>query len=82
MTQVERIIEYMKRNGSITQVDAYNDLGCTRLPARISDIKSMGIGINKVMETTKNRYGEKVSFARYSLKESKEDSSTVHETVL
>lgn len=80
MTQVERIIDYMKRNGSITQIDAYNEIGCTRLPARISDIKAMGVGIDKVMETRENRFGEKVSFARYSLK--KEDSTAVHGTTL
>ena len=60
-TQVDRIIEYMNRYGSITPVQAYADLGIMRLGARIFDIenstdpKYRGIKIIHEQETAKNR---------------------------
>lgn len=69
ITQCDRIIEYMKKHGSITQLEAYLDIGCWRLASRISDLKNQGYPIKREMETVKNRYGEKVLIARYSLAE-------------
>ena len=65
-TQCEMILRYMRTHGSITTFDAY-DRGCTRLSARIADLKKRGHLINKTMETGKDRYGKPVTFARYSL---------------
>ena len=67
MSQCKRIVEYMERHGSITQIDALREFGCMRLASRISDIKRQGVSIKRTMETSKNRYGESVSYARYSL---------------
>ena len=67
MTQCDRIIDHMRKYGSITSMEAINSFGCTRLPARISDIKKQGYAVVKEMETGKNRYGEKTSYARYRL---------------
>lgn len=66
-TQNERIIDYMKQFGSITQIDALKDLGVMRLASRISDMKSMGIPIVSTVETVLNRFGEKTYIKRYSL---------------
>ena len=66
-TQCDRIVKYMQDFGSITQLDAIKDLGVMRLASRISDLRNMGIAITKEMETAKNRYGEKTSYARYRL---------------
>ena len=72
-TQVDKIIEYMNRYGSITPVQAYADLGIMRLGARIFDIenstdpKYRGIRIIHEQETSKNRLGETVTYARYRL---------------
>lgn len=66
MTQKERILEYIDRFGSITQKDAFNDIGCMRLAARISDIEADGIAIARVQETGKNRFGETTHYTRYS----------------
>ena len=57
----------MKDYGSITAAEAMSEFGCYRLAARISDLKNEGYEINRVMETGKNRYGDSVSYARYSL---------------
>lgn len=66
-TQCERILNYIEENGSITQLDALREFGCMRLASRISDLKRQGVPVIRKMETSKNRYGEPVSYARYSL---------------
>ena len=66
-SQCERILNYIEENGSITQMDALREFGCMRLASRISDIKRQGIPVKRIMETSKNRYGESISYARYSL---------------
>ena len=38
-SQCDKIVEYMKKYGSITQLQAYVDIGCVRLPSRIYDLK-------------------------------------------
>lgn len=57
MTQTERVLMYMR------------DLGCMRLGARVYDLKREGYNIRRDMETSKNRYGEETSYARYRLVE-------------
>lgn len=69
ITQNDRILNYMKDYGSITSAEAMQDLGVYRLASRIHDLRDMGIGITKEMETSKNRYGESVSYARYRLED-------------
>ena len=66
-TQRDRIEQYLIDFGSITQLEALQDLGVMRLASRISEMRKNGIEISKEMKTAKNRYGEKVSFAKYSL---------------
>lgn len=53
--------------GSITAMDAIREFSCTRLAARIDDLKRMGYKISKTTERSKNRYGEPVNYARYKL---------------
>lgn len=67
MTQCEKILKYIEETGSITPLDALREFGCMRLASRICDIKNMGYAIQTNMETAKNRNGEPVRYARYSL---------------
>ena len=67
MTQCERILQYIEENGSITQIDALREFGCMRLASRMCDIKKMGYGVTKDMEKSKNRYGDPVTYARYTI---------------
>lgn len=69
MKQADRVLKYMRDFGSITQLEAMQDLGCMRLGARVYDRKREGYAIKKEMETSKNRYGEDTSYARYRLVE-------------
>ena len=67
--QKKRIIEYIKKFGSITSKDAYVDLGITQLGARIFELKNEGYVFKTEFENGKNRFGEKVMYKRYSLVE-------------
>ena len=68
LTQSMKVLKYMMDFGKITPVDAMKDLGVMRLAARISDLEDQGFEIVHERESGKNRYGEKTSYARYSLK--------------
>ena len=59
----------MQKHGGITQLDAFLDIGCWRLASRISDLKKRGYAINREMIKVKNRYGESIPVARYSLRD-------------
>lgn len=67
MSQTERILDYLQQNGSITQRDADEHFGCTRLGARIWELRSAGFPIVSRMENGVNRFGERTRYARYSL---------------
>lgn len=69
LTQNEKVLNYIKEFGSITQLDAYRDLACFRLASRISDLKRAGYPIKSKYETVKNRYGELCPIKRYFLEE-------------
>lgn len=67
-TQAERVLEYIKRFGGITTLEAFRDLGVTRLSARIFELRNQGYNLETNYETRKNRYGESCTYARYKLK--------------
>ena len=69
LTQCDRILRHFKDYGSITSLEAMQEYGIMRLASRISDLKRLGYVISVTTENGKNRYGEKTSYARYSLKE-------------
>lgn len=69
MTQAERVEKYIRDFGSITQLEAMEDLGVMRLASRISDLRSFGVKIRKTTETGRNRYGERTRYARYSIED-------------
>lgn len=66
MTQHQRIRQYINDFGSITPMDAFRDLGITKLSTRIGEMIKAGEKYQKVMERSKNRYGEDVNYMRYS----------------
>jgi hypothetical protein len=70
-TQEERVLEYMKRFGYITTLDAFNDLGITRLSAKIFNLKKQGYTIIDETIKVKNRFGEEVHVKKYMLAEEK-----------
>ena len=61
------ILARLESGRGITSMEAYNEFGCTRLSARIKDLRDMGIPIVAVREHGVNREGRKISWARYRM---------------
>ena len=76
MTQCERILRHMEDYGSITSLEAMTEYGIMRLASRVTDLKSLGFDIRRVMESGKNRYGEPTSYARYYIEKEKNDAAS------
>lgn len=68
-TQCDKILEYIRRFGSITSWQAYADLGITQLGARIWELKDRGYVFTKERVYTKNRLEEKTHYDIYRLVE-------------
>ena len=66
MTQRTRVLMYMREYGSITSLEAFRDLGITRLSGVIFDLRK-DHAIGSTTESSRNRYGEKTSYSRYYL---------------
>ena len=77
MTQCERIVEYIEMFGSISPLEAFRDLGITKLATRISEMRKKGMEFNQEYMKSKNRFGEDVYFMRYYFpkKEDKKDDT-------
>ena len=71
-TQNERILDYIERFGSITQLDALRDLGVIRLASRMSDLKRLGYPVVSTIEPVANRFGEVCHVKRYTIREGAE----------
>ena len=61
------ILARLQTGRGITQAEAYEDFGCTRLGARIWDLKQAGIAIVAEIESGYNREGKKVYWKRYRM---------------
>lgn len=64
-----RIYNYMLEFGSITTKQAFEDLGCTRLSEYIRRLRQK-YQVDDEIETGINRYGEKVIWKKYFIKDS------------
>lgn len=63
-TQKEKIIYHLKMFGSITPLEAMREYGCMRLAAVIFNLKDE-YSIRTDMLDSRNRFGDKVRFAKY-----------------
>ena len=69
VTQCEKILQHLEQFGSITAMEAVNEYGIMRLASRITDLKKQGVPINRDIVSGKNRFGENIYFAKYTLRE-------------
>ena len=69
MTQREAILQYIKDYGSITPMQAFSDLGITKLATRISEMRKDGWDFKIETVSVKGRYGKIVTYAKYSFPE-------------
>lgn len=67
-TQCSRIIDHCWLYGSITAKEAIEQYGIMRLASRIYDLKNRGYSFEVSSEKGLNRYEEKVSYAKYTLR--------------
>lgn len=65
--QCRRVLQYMVDFGTITQVEAMQELGVMRLAARIHDLRASGYAIQGEVVKTRNRYGDPTSYMKYRL---------------
>lgn len=54
----QRVFDYMLEFGSITSLQAFVDLGESRLSAVIFELKKKGVTISGETKSVKNRFGE------------------------
>ena len=67
--QIDRVLDYIREFGSITQLEALQYLGVMRLASRMSDLKRLGYDVEGRIEAVNNRYGEKCHIKRYTVRE-------------
>ena len=63
----QRLLNYLERKGSITTLEAIQELGNTRLSEYIRQLRADGYVIKNVAQTGVNRYGETVHFDKFVL---------------
>ena len=68
MSQQKRILSYLKQGNELTRLNCWEQLGILEAPARISELRAEGHNIHTEMITIRNKYGEKVRIAKWTLK--------------
>lgn len=61
----QRVFDYMVEFGSITSLQAFTDLGNSRLSATIFSLKKKGVIINGETLMVRNRFGDKCRIKKY-----------------
>lgn len=67
ITQEDRVVQYISDFGSITSLEAFKDLGITRLSAKIFNLKAEGYIFEDETKICVNRYGDKVHYKKYKI---------------
>ncbi len=70
MTQANRVLEYLESGKTITTLNAFKELGITRLAARVYELKCDGHEVKKNTITVVNRFDENCSIAEYYMESS------------
>lgn len=64
-TTQQRVFDYIMEFGSITTLQAFTDLGESRLSARIWELRDKGVNIGSETIMVKNRFGESRHVKKY-----------------
>jgi len=65
MSQADRVLSYLESGNTITTLDAFKELGITRLGARIFELRQQGHPVQSNRLTVTNRFGEDCSISEY-----------------
>nr|DAG18781.1 MAG TPA: helix-turn-helix domain protein [Caudoviricetes sp.] len=66
-TQPNLVLLHLERHRSITPIEAFENYGITRLSAVVFTLRKRGYDIDTTIQHATNRYGKKVSYAKYIL---------------
>ena len=69
LSQCAKILQHLKEFGSITLFESIYECDCTRLSARIHDLRRRGIPIETEMIGTVNKRGKPIRYAKYRLED-------------
>lgn len=67
-TQKQAVLEWLQTGAGITSMEAFRELGVTRLSAIIFNLRKDGHDIEGESIESVSRFGAKVKFTRYRLK--------------
>lgn len=68
MSGREAILNHLKKNKSITSMEAFKFFGVTRLSACIFDLRAKGHNIDTLMLEGTTRFGKPCKYAKYVYK--------------
>ena len=68
-TQWQKILDHMKKHGSISSFEAEKEYGITRLTLRIMYLKGQGYNITEEIRTREDRWGKPYQYLAYVLRE-------------
>lgn len=75
VSQKQMVLDYIREFGSIAPIDAFKDLGITRLADVVCRLRREGHDIHKEREHALNRYGQNVRYVRYSFGRDEKDEN-------
>ena len=81
LNQKDRVLRHLETYGSIDPRQAFFDYSIMRLAAVIFNLKEEGHDIKSELITSKNKFDEPVSYAKYTLA-TKQDSEEEQTSVL
>lgn len=67
LTQYDRVLAHLQRNGKLSQKQAIRLFGAYRLSAIIYRLRKDGYNISSTFKSGKNRFGDSVCWAEYKL---------------
>jgi hypothetical protein len=67
MSQCDRILSYLRTGKVLTRLNSWHELGVIEAPARISELRAQGHQIKTDMVSVRNRFGESVKIAHWSM---------------
>lgn len=69
MSQSDKVMRHLENYGSITPMEAVSEYGIYRLAAVVHSLRRRGAPIATDEIKGRNRYGERIHYARYRLED-------------
>jgi hypothetical protein len=68
MNQTQAVFSHLKAGKTLTSKEAFQLYGCTRLSAKVFNLRKKGYDIETIMCEGTNRYGETCRYGKYIYK--------------